>query len=245
MHPRPRLVGEIGVDLWMMLVVGAAMSFGLARGHRRSWRDLKLALGNRLSQVSILVPIVGYLIIFNDEFVDALSRSFLYSGTLDGNVPLNLFMLYFGFTMIAVAAIIYDLAAHASVKTMTKTEVRQWCADNFGYYWADHFFEQALRGGRLNRDEDGVSRVIERLRPKVEEHLGQGSDTQAFISTYRDDLNVVFERYQDYENLKAWPLRTLTFTLFLAGTALVTIPAAMTFGRVAAKAAQQGLLLPP
>lgn len=99
--------------------------------HWYTWDALR-ALGNqRLVQLTVLIPIVGYLVLFNEHLVqywtlsrelfDAQSVFDLFGGNESGQAPVavvsyRLYCLYFGLCLIALASALFSLFCPRYVK---------------------------------------------------------------------------------------------------------------------------------
>jgi hypothetical protein len=83
------------------------------------WTALRPIGNSSIVKLTILVPAIGYLIIFNDKLVGYVDLIREISGLNDGSglsVPPRLFQIYFGLCFVAVASAIYSLACPSIIK---------------------------------------------------------------------------------------------------------------------------------
>jgi len=83
------------------------------------WTTLRPVGNSVIVKLTILVPVIGYLIIFNDKLVGYTDLVHEISGldeTSGLSVPPRLFQIYFGLCFIAVASAIYSMACPSIVK---------------------------------------------------------------------------------------------------------------------------------
>src|SRR5262245_23714640 len=93
-----------------------------------SWDKLR-TLGNaRLVKLTVLVPLIGYMILFNDQLLRYLELSSPYfhdafiggevagTGGLSLSLAYRLYLFYFGFTFLALGALLYEFRCPWQVK---------------------------------------------------------------------------------------------------------------------------------
>jgi hypothetical protein len=81
----------------------------------RNWTDLRSIGNSNASKLTVLFPIVGYLIIFNDDLVQHLN---LWTPIFGGEAspPYRLLCVYFGLIWVSAAAAIYGMRCPAEIK---------------------------------------------------------------------------------------------------------------------------------
>jgi hypothetical protein len=83
------------------------------------WTSLRPVGNSIIVKLTILVPLIGYLIIFNDKlagYVDLVREVSGLDASSGLSVPPRLFQIYFGLCFIAVASAIYSLACPSIIK---------------------------------------------------------------------------------------------------------------------------------
>jgi hypothetical protein len=170
---------------------------------RFAWHSLR-ALGNsRLVQLSALMPIIGYLIIFSSSFSEFTSLQIASFG--EGTVwqrldKLKLYFLYFGFSAIGLASVIYTIYCDEIIK-------------NFGYA------ESYCSAMKDNATVDDIKRIT-------------NSDDVDFYTNMPHELNKYIKQiYYDFNT--ANPIaRTACAALYALGFGLLAVPTLITFIRV-------------
>lgn len=75
-----------------------------------SWLDLRSLGNSKLVQSTVLVPVIGYLILFSEWFLELV-------GERNGfNLLWKIYCLYYSFTLIAVASVIYNYKCPSAFK---------------------------------------------------------------------------------------------------------------------------------
>lgn len=83
------------------------------------WTDFRAVSNTAAARAVILIPLIGYWIIFNDYIVECtrLSRFLYRDGTEPANYfPLRLFFVYFGLCFVAVASTLYQWRCSPEIK---------------------------------------------------------------------------------------------------------------------------------
>ena len=84
----------------------------LLRAGLLTWAQLRSAGNSRIVQTSVLFPLVGYLILFNDQVISFLSMHKLDhppDGFLASIWTRKLYFLYFGLMSLGIGSFIYSL----------------------------------------------------------------------------------------------------------------------------------------
>jgi hypothetical protein len=93
------------------------------------WSTLRVIGNSMLVRATVVMPFIGYLILFNSHVVDALRPAFeLFPGCADGNCTQSfmwsrLFFLYFGLMFLGVGAFIYQLRCDPNIKRFDTSEL--------------------------------------------------------------------------------------------------------------------------
>ena len=83
------------------------------------WDKLRNLIASRLVQATIVVPVIGYMILFSVELQEFLKLTIDSKLIADSEVSVNswrLYFLYFGFSSLAVSAIIFNVRCPDEVK---------------------------------------------------------------------------------------------------------------------------------
>lgn len=96
------------------------------------WSELRSIGNSRIVQASILMPVIGYLLLFNDEIVKL--SGLIFNG--DADPPLTrLYFTYYGLTLLAVGSVIYAWFCPMVVKKYP-APVEYFLAE--GTFFSDH-----------------------------------------------------------------------------------------------------------
>ena len=83
-----------------------------------AWSELKKVGQSKLVNMTILIPLFGYIIFFNDKLTSIVEISTSYLSqfqTIESNISFdtsnNLFYIYFGLSLLGIASILYKLAS--------------------------------------------------------------------------------------------------------------------------------------
>lgn len=86
------------------------------------WTSARTLLSSRAAQATVLIPVFGYLILFNDFIAGVLSFEFLTTGTIDpqsqggGMAAWKLRLIFFGLLAIASARLLYSVSCPSAIK---------------------------------------------------------------------------------------------------------------------------------
>ena len=90
------------------------------------WDHLRVIGNSRLVKLTILVPLLGYMVLFNEQLVHYLELAspyfrdvFLHGRAADGetwSLAYRLYCFYFGFTALAIGALVYEARCPRLVK---------------------------------------------------------------------------------------------------------------------------------
>jgi hypothetical protein len=75
--------------------------------HVPLWVRLRFVSNSSAAKATILIPLVGYLVLFNEKVVDFLNLIKELNGTHDAGVSYRLILLYLGLCGIALGVMIY------------------------------------------------------------------------------------------------------------------------------------------
>lgn len=125
------------MKIFEKIIDAAQFRYGIFRYNYR-WSDYTSLIDGRLARLSLAIPIVGYLIIFNDYIAQHISFNIL---TSDNDISwglsslLRLKLLYLGLVIIGSANIVYYLRRPHSLKLgRTETDYINYGLRYFGVY---------------------------------------------------------------------------------------------------------------
>jgi hypothetical protein len=174
-----------------------------------TWSSLRSIGNSYFVRLTILIPIVGYLIIFNTNIVQYLELAKEFVGALaappGSDVSPRLLLIYFGLTALAVGSTIYSLACPWEVKQYGTASAYVGGEEPHISQFA--FQPIIARLQELPRHKDQSS--------EIGKHSVHGGETSAerWRRTNRDWLYLYF----DYLNHRHPPLRWVAFASFLVG----------------------------
>ena len=199
-----------------------------------TWEVLRSFGNSKVSKLTILIPIFGYLIIFNDSFVFLISSSlnwvcaYFQDGTCNAseNVAFSRdFMLqkvvdiYLALSVIAFSTILFQLFCPYEIKRFWHVET--YVAENTRIF--HHEFNRRLRNildierqGEIDRIQSTFDRYKEHDRSKASEMYD------------RDILSLWF----DFQNSRFPTIRWICFVMFAFGVALIMYPTFVVFGKI-------------
>jgi hypothetical protein len=190
----------------------------------RPWSELRAVTNSPAAKATVLIPIIGYLIIFNENVIKYLHVATDVGGTIppEGHVSSRLLLVYLGLMFIAVGAAAYQLFCPADVKHYGDTN--------------------AYVGGVTSTIKDYRFRTIEdRLRNSIF-HERYMHIRDMYAKTWQDrDLNDdqkaainngILHLYFEYLNKEHAPMRMIAGWAFLIGFVILSIPSIGVFARV-------------
>lgn len=94
------------------------LGFRILDVKRPFWTDLRGISNTPAARAVILIPLIGYWIIFNDRIVSfsALSHFLFHSTPAPEHFPWRLFATYFGLCFVAVGSLLYQWRCPAQIK---------------------------------------------------------------------------------------------------------------------------------
>ncbi len=199
-----------------------------------TWEILRSFGNSKFAKMSVLVPIFGYMIIFNDAFVSAIGSSMEWAcrafnsnacvaggvASLDDEFMLRkVINLYMALSAIGVSTVIFQILCPHEVKKFWHVE--DYVSENTKIF--HHEFNRKVRDildkelpAETSRIQGTFDHYKEHDRPKASEMYD------------RDILSLWFE----FQN-KRFPLaRWVCFSLFVLGVALLAYPTMIVFIKV-------------
>jgi hypothetical protein len=89
----------------------------------RPWSDLRSISNSYAARTTVLIPLIGYMILFNTNIIRWLDLVRGLEVSHDPNViPVRLLFIYFGLCSVAIGVVVYNLACPNEVKEYASAE---------------------------------------------------------------------------------------------------------------------------
>lgn len=192
------------------------------------WTDFRTVSNTSAAKAVILLPLIGYWIIFNDYVADytRLSRYLFRHGAPDAaHFPWRLFIMYFGLCFVAVASALYQWRCPPDIKMYaTATEY-------VGRVFPAISGIEQVRVEQALRDGDNSSRALHtQIASSVS--LTTDPDTMARRRAHAD--RNMLQAYFDLCNRSSRWIRLLVAWCYRIGFAALLAPSIDVFWRVVA-----------
>ena len=214
-----RLIGEEGIgnstNMTSIETINRA-----AQSYPR-WSQLRAIGGTSAARMAILVPIVGYWIIFNSELV---RYSALIFDNAAATIPIRLYLTYFGLSFVGFASVIFQLACPDEIKAYASPEQYNLLAGPAlaGYQIVN--IERALDNGDVHARNFMVG--LRNTRRSTPESL------EEFRRQVEFDTKNLLAYYFEYLDRKQTLLRQVCALLYGVGFLALLWPSANIFYRV-------------
>lgn len=188
------------------------------------WSTLKICGQSPLSRILVLMPVIGYLLIFSENINNYLALSAqMLNITADRAATLgiqNLYLLFFGLLLFSIASLIFSLCCPEIIKAfINRYEYRE---REFQYMTESHLHtilaqdhHRDLHISPDNIDTDPVQRLSNRQNQGNQAHW-RTSNSVVIIDT----LDANFDRED-----RKWPaLRFIISVVFAMSFVLIAIP---------------------
>ena len=191
---------------------------------RRPWTDLRTISNSNAARSTVLIPIIGYLILFNENVVQYLSLSKSLGGESSaGGISLRLIFIYFGLCAVALGATVYSF----------------WCPPEVKQYGSANAY---IGGDGPTIGDRAVEKIEEELRVSPYVYDLQENETKSrapFSATFavneKSEMklkNGMLRIYFDYKNWSHPRARSTSTVAYAVGFTLLLIPSAEVFVRV-------------
>lgn len=183
------------------------------------WSSLKTAMSSKFARLTFIVPIIGWLLVYNDNLATILEQKWQIS--IDEGTSWKLYAFYLGLFAIAVSSIVYAVFCPKEVKRFD-SEV------------------DFVKTARLIFTESysrEVSAQVGRLpfvwAPPAPETKNPASGKFPLVRKHTENeeelVDLLVAHYRDRD--MTWPLvRILAFLIFLVGVVMTSIPTLSTVG---------------
>jgi hypothetical protein len=200
---------------------------GLKRGRVFvSWRLLRSVGNSKAAKLTILIPLIGYLILLNDTIVKNLALSETLFGASPGGTLIKLLIIYCGLISVAIASTIFIIWCPLEVKRYASSEEYVAGDEPFMSERAVGIMQNSLRiGDEIARKDDTEYRALQNSMRLTDDPDIRWRRQRDFI---RIQMNLYFEMLDRSRPFARWA----TAGFYLAGIVLLLIPSAMVFWRV-------------
>jgi hypothetical protein len=187
-------------------------------GYKSRWNNLRSIGNSPIARASIAVPILGYIIVFHRDLIDYLK---IHSNFCDGcSVSWRLHFLYFGSCFFAVGSVLYGLVCPALIKKY---------AGATEFFEGEKYYFTNPRNFAYLRSLIRHDRKTHKYDPTVLASLGErgtGDPNDLYF------LGGVMGEYYVLQNMSYPRTRLAVGFCYVAGSILLFIPTAWTFGQV-------------
>jgi hypothetical protein len=186
-------------------------------------------------RLTVLIPLIGYLIIFNSYVVHylELAKEFRGAPAVDNaSVSPRLLLIYFGLCAVALGSVIYDRFCPDEVKHF---------GTSAGYVGGDgrsignfalEAIEATLRSSVLATRYTEMRDKLEIIRPDRHASYSDDALRQDFATLKSEAVNGILHIYFDHLNCSHPLMRMASGLSFLIGFVFLLIPAFQVFWRV-------------
>jgi hypothetical protein len=186
--------------------------------------------------MTVLIPLIGYMVIFNEYILPYLQLSkAIFEGHAHigeaAHVSARLIAIYFGLCFLGMGSLTYQLACPAEVK-------RFGTAPDYISTWLPHMGEVSLRRIESRLEANSASKPdFVGIRDREQLRLLRSPRT-ALDDTHRKYWPDVLEIYFEYLDETRWIARIFVFLCDSLGLIFLAIPSAEVFYRVTTVAVQ-------
>lgn len=187
------------------------------------WERLRFISNSTAAKATILVPVIGYLIIFNEKVVEFLNLARAVEAHSGAEVSYRLILIYLGLCAISVGVVVYgwfcpnEVKHYGSASAYVQGDgpsLRGFVIDDIG-----KLLENSAQRRRLQIISDALQERVQRGIEVTDEHLER----------YRIEmLHLHFE----YLNSSHRIARAICLWSYVIGFGLLAIPSIIVFKRV-------------
>ncbi len=190
------------------------------------WSTLR-SVGNSFAvRATVLIPLVGYFIIFNSKLADYVGLIHEVTGTDTSGLSVSprLFETYFGLCFVAVGATIYSFFCPSVIKKYGSSAA---FAGDDGSHYGRFAIEQIREALSDSPQKAGLDEIVGRYSP-----MGTMSGEDPPDSAYFQMNNAILHLYYTYLNRSAPAWYWLSAIFFAIGFTVLLIPSLYIFARV-------------
>ncbi len=214
------------------------------------WTSLRSLSNTSVVRAFILIPLIGYWIILNDNIVSSIAdlSCFLDPGSCQADsdpgstgrrlrpkhkteAPWRLFATYFGLCLVAVGSAIYQLLCPPEIKQYSSSSLYSATADRGVSESEMARVMEALESG------DAQSKTAREELKQVFQRRWTGTQQQGFSEEDRrkevdDYWRNILHAHFDLCNSRCYPGRLAATTFYVSGFGVLLVPSLDVFGRV-------------
>jgi hypothetical protein len=191
-----------------------------------SWGLLRSIGNSRAAKLTILIPLVGYIVLLNDTIISHLELSEKIFGAPTGATLTKLLLIYCGLVCVAVASVIFATRCPLELKKYASSEDYIAGEEDYLSERKMAIIEKRLEtGDNIARADQGGYRAMSRAEPTPQT---PAEIKDKYARLYRIELNLYYEML---DRSRLWA-RWTAGTLYAIGIILLLIPAVMVFYKV-------------
>ena len=225
-----------------------------------SWRALDSVGNSRLATLTILVPIIGYMILFNEQIVEYfyLSRKYVWGEDQIINqqtASYRIFFIYFGLSFVGLGSLLFQIVCPRTIKgnrdlvQYVEKESKMGSAVRFKHLReeiGDEYKEKYADSKTLSRYMRSLLEFLSTFDSKPQgvmdyqdvtfrsedRHVSRHEIAGTMISDHEVD-NETLKVHYFLANIRFIPVRFAISLLYFLGLLLLSVPTLDTFARVA------------
>jgi len=191
----------------------------------RPWVDLRSVSNSSAAKATIFVPLIGYLLIFNDNIVRYLELAQVLNGSSGhGGVSSRLLWIYFGLCFVSFGAVLYGLSC--------PPEVKKYGSANAYVAGDRNSISSAVLAGieqRLKNSDFGQRYLL----------LEENKKSEGGLLESEDHKNTLLHMYFDYMNTRHRRVRIAVTWAYFVGFSCLAVPSLEVFIRILRLAAER------
>lgn len=212
-----------------MKKLGAYIFFKIKTAFERlnrkvSWSLFRTVSNSSIVKVTVLIPILGYWILFNQNLLPYMTLSeAIYSNPesqSEGTIPLNLLLVYFGLCLIAVASALYQLFCPNEVK-------KYGAAEDYIAFAKEHYSPFIIDALKRKLEEIKLPEAIQRILNAANDHYNNLE-----VINKEDLKSDMLRVYYTYQNRKAIYFRLPVAIFYVLGFLALSIPSIIVFAKI-------------
>lgn len=188
------------------------------------WHHLRGVGNSGLVRLTVLTPVLGYLILLNETVSNYLQlhpRLALFSS----DVPVRLLFLYYGTVVLAVASLTYIFRCPQIVKRYGSAS--EYCAAELNYQSSANHLKLLRDRVRTLVEKDYIRELLDNF-DQMQLHV----KTANLKSSADSEIQEVMTLEWQLNNLDGPVSRSVCLLLFYLGFSILSVPAIMTFAEV-------------